>query len=176
MTTTSAPPLADVALRPARPADAQAIWSVRTRAIRIAAATHYAEEVLDAWAGRMRPEGCLESMRTRRLIVAEAATAGGPRIVGFGQLEPSEGVIDAIYVDPDFGRRGIGAALFAALEREARALGLPGLTLEASLNSVPFYAAMGCRQECLDRHELAPGVHIACAVMDKRFAPPEARP
>jgi GNAT superfamily N-acetyltransferase len=104
------------------------------------------------------------------LVVAETAGAGGARVAGYAQMEPEEGVIEAIYVDPDFQRRGVGTALFAALEREARARGLPGLVLEATLNSAAFYAAMGCRQECLDHHELAPGVHIACVVMDKRLA------
>ena len=33
-------------------------------------------------------------------------------------------------------------------------LGLPGLVLDASLNSVPFYAAMGFRQRCLDHGPL----------------------
>jgi GNAT superfamily N-acetyltransferase len=162
-----------VALRAARPGDEQSLWSVHTRAIRISAATHYTEDALEAWAGRMRPEHYTEPMRTRAMIVAEAKTTAGPRIAGFGQLQPEEGVIEAIYVDPDFARRGIGRALFEALEQLARERCLPGLTVEASLNSAPFYAAMGCVRRCLDRHELAPGVHIACVVMDKRLAPPE---
>lgn len=159
-----------VELRPARPDDAPAMWSVRSRAIRISAASHYTEDEIDAWAGRMRQDDYPGKMRTRRMIVAQTATPDGPRIVGYGQMDPDEGVVEAIYVDPDYGRRGVGAAVEAALEAMARALELPGLMLEASLNSVPFYRAMGFRQEGLDHHELAPGVHIACAVMEKRLA------
>ena len=165
-----------VALRAARPGVEHALWSVHTRAIRISAATHYTEDALEAWAGRMRPEHYIEPMRTRAMIVAEATTDAA-RVAGFGQLQPEEGVIEAIYVDPDFARRGIGRGLFEALENLARARGLPGLTVEASLNSVPFYAAMGCVRRCVDRHELAPGVHIACVVMDKHLTPtPGATP
>ncbi len=160
-----------VAIRPARADDAPAILSIHTRAIRLSAVSHYTEAEVDAWAKRATPECHVDAMRTRRIVIAEVPGADGPRIVGFGQLHPGEGIVEAIYVDPEYERQGIGTALFRALERDARAAGLPGLLLEASLNSVPFYEAMGCRQEGLDRHELAPGVHIACAVMDKRFGP-----
>ncbi len=158
-------------LRPARPADAPALLSVHARAIRKLAATHYTEDQRDAWIARMSAERLQEAMSARQLIVAEVTTREGPRIVGYGQLHPVEGAIEAIYVDPDFSRRGVGQALCDALQERARSLGLPGLVLDASLNSVPFYAAMGFRQRCVDHHELAPGVRMAFAVMEKRFAP-----
>jgi putative acetyltransferase len=159
------------AVRAARPADAPALLWVHARAIRVLAATHYSEAQRDAWIARMSTDRLQEAMAARQLIVAEVATPEGPRIVGYGQLHPVEGAIEAIYVDPDFSRRGVGRTLCDALQEHARALGLPGLVLDASLNSVPFYAAMGFRQRCLDHHQLAPGVQMACAVMEKRFAP-----
>ena len=158
-------------LRPACPADAPTLLSVHARAIRKLAATHYTEDQRDAWIARMSAERLREAMSARQLIVAEVTTREGPRIVGYGQLHPVEGAIEAIYVDPDVSRRGVGQALCDALQERARSLGLPGLVLDASLNSVPFYAAMGFRQRCLDHHELAPGVRMAFAVMEKRFAP-----
>ncbi len=166
-------PRADPTLvvRHAHPADAPALLTLHTRAVRVLAATHYNEAQRDAWIARMSVPRLREAMSTRQLIVAEVATPEGPRVVGYGQLHPVEGAIEAIYVDPDFVRRGVGRSLFGALEAHARALGLPGLVLDASLNSASFYTAMGFRQKCLDRHELAPGVHIACAVMEKRLAP-----
>ena len=83
-------------------------------------------------------------------------------------------MIEAIYVDPDWERRGIGTALAGMLENDVRARGLPWVVSDASLNAVPFYHALGFRQVALDRHELAPGVHIACAVMEKTL--PAAAP
>jgi putative acetyltransferase len=158
-------------IRPAHPADAPALLTVHARAIRALAGTHYTEAQRDAWIARMSVPHLREAMAARHLIVAETTPPEGPRVVGYGQLHPVEGVIEAIYVDPDFARRGIGRALCGALEARARELGHPGLVLDASLNSAPFYAAMGFRQQCLDRHELAPGVHMACAVMEKRLGP-----
>ena len=42
-----APPPADLRLRAATDADARAIWTVHTRAIRISAASHYTEDELE---------------------------------------------------------------------------------------------------------------------------------
>lgn len=158
-------------LRPARPADAPALWIVHGRAIRALAGAPYTKDQLEAWAARTRPESYLEPARSRLLIVAETATREGPRIIGYGQLHIAEGTIEAVYVDPDHARRGVGAALVGALERESLTRGLPGLIVEASLNSVPFYRALGFIAKGVDQHPLAPGVNIACAVMEKRLIP-----
>lgn len=163
---------ATVRFRDAVDADAHALWTVHTRAIRISAASRHTEDELDAWVQRMQPESYVPLLRSRRMVVAEATGADGPRIVGYGQLHPDEAVVEAIYVDPDWERRGIATALMRLLEDDVRARGLPWLVSDASLNAVPFYLAMGFRQVALDHHELAPGVHIACAVMEKTLAPP----
>jgi ribosomal protein S18 acetylase RimI-like enzyme len=160
-----------VRLRAASADDAPALAAIHARAIGALDTTYYTTAELAAWAARMPPERYRALLPTRRITVAEIATAGNPRIVGYAQLLPDEGVIEAVYVDPDFGRRGIGAALVRAVEDDGRALGLPGLVLDATLNSIAFYAALGYRQECLAHHELAPGVRIACAVMEKRLEP-----
>ena len=175
MATMSEPGLpANVRLRDAVAADTQGIWRVHARAIRASAASYYTEDELDAWVGRVQPETYLGLLGTRRLVVAETTGTGEQRIVGFAELLPEEAVIEAIYVDPDWERRGIGTALAGMLENDVRARGLPWVVSDASLNAVPFYHALGFRQVALDRHELAPGVHIACAVMEKTL--PAAAP
>ena len=159
----------DVRLRPADASDAPVLAALHARAIGALDTTYYTAAELAAWSARMTPERFRALLPTRHITVAEMVTSSGPRIVGYAQLLPDEGVIEAVYVDPDFGRRGIGAALVRAVEDDGRALGLPGLVLDATLNSIAFYAAQGYRQECLSHHELAPGVSIACAVMEKRL-------
>ncbi len=59
--------------------------------------------------------------------------------------------------------------MMESLEAAARTLGLPGLVVEASLNSVPFYGAMGYGHECWAQHSLGGGHGIACAVMSRRL-------
>jgi len=158
-----------VELRRARADDAEALATVHARAIAALDATHYTAAERAAWSARMSPDKYRVLVESRRITVAEAVTAGGRCIVGYAQLLPDEGVIEGVYVDPQWARRGTGTALVGALETEARALGLPGLVLDAALHSIPFYRSLGYRQECLSHHELAPGVRIACAVMDKRL-------
>jgi len=124
---------------------------------------------LAAWTARATPATCADAIATRYVVIAE--TAAG-RIAGFAQLHPQEGAIEAVYVDPDSARHGIGRALVGALEADARARGLPGLVVEASLNSVPFYGALGYAHECWSQHSLGAGHGIACAVMSKRLGAP----
>jgi ribosomal protein S18 acetylase RimI-like enzyme len=158
-----------IALRAAHRADAEAIVSVHTRAVRISAASHYSEDEIDTWVSRMTVATCVEAMQSRSMLVAVAREAES-RVVGFGQLHPQEGVVEAIYIEPDYERRGIGRALAQALEAVAQKCDLRWLVADASLNAVPFYLALGFRQVALDRHEPAPGIHIACAVMEKDLA------
>lgn len=158
-----------VTLRPAQPADAPALCAVHARAIRALRDSVYAPDALEAWATRTRPEDYRVADPSRCLVVAEAATAQGPRVAGYGQLHIGEGTIEALYVDPDLAHQGIGGLLVHALERKARAANLPGLIVEASQNSVRFYRALGFVAKGVDRHVLAPGIGIDCIVMEKRF-------
>lgn len=153
-------------IRRAVPADAAEIWAIHSRAVRHGCATHYPPEDLAAWSARASPATCADAIATRHVVVAERDDG---RLAGFAQLDPSEGTIDALYVDPDCANRGVGRALMETLEAAARALGLEALVVEASLNSVPFYGAMGYGHECWARHSLGGGHHIACAVMSKRL-------
>jgi putative acetyltransferase len=165
----TAPVPAGLRLRPACPEDATAIHAVHGRAIR-GAVGHYTHDELEAWVGGRTPADYLAAIAGRHVVVAE--TVGSPpRVLGFGQLLAAEGVIEAVYVDPEAGRRGIGAALVAALEREARTRGARTLALEASLNSVPFYLAQGFDVDTAAQHALAPGVALRCMVMSKALVP-----
>ena len=154
-------------LRRAVPADAPAIWAIHTRAIRETASSHYPPESVAAWSGRMTPGSYVEPIEARVVIVAEDDDG---RVAGFAQLNPREGIVQACYVDPDFNGRGVGRALMAAIEDEARAHGRTALLLDASLNAIAFYASLGWREEARAHHELAPGAWLDCAIMTKKIA------
>jgi len=161
-------------LRRAQPADAAELQAIHARAIRHGCAAHYPAGDLAAWIARATPAYLVDSIATRYVVVAERDDG---RLAGFAQLHAQEGAVEAVYVDPDFARRGVGRALMGALEAAARAFGLPGLVGEASRNSVPFYAAQGFAHECWSEHSLGGGHRIACAVMTKRLGePPRAAP
>jgi putative acetyltransferase len=67
----------------------------------------------------------------------------GGQVVGFGQLDPTSAVIQAVYVCPTMTRQGVGTKILRALEAAAAAQGIQELTLEASLNAVEFYRRAG---------------------------------
>ena len=154
-------------IRRAVPADAPAIWAIHTRAIRETASSHYPPESVAAWSGRMAPERYVEPIEARVVLVAEDDDG---RIAGFAQLDPRDGIVQACYVDPDFNGRGVGRALMAAIEDEARAAGRTALLLDASLNAIEFYATLGWHEEARAHHELAPGAWLDCAIMTKKIA------
>jgi GNAT superfamily N-acetyltransferase len=51
--------------------------------------------------------------------------------------------VTAIYVHPDFQKRGIGSRLLTRLEEEASSKGFRTLNLNAALNARSFYEANG---------------------------------
>lgn len=154
-------------IRRAVPADAPAIWAIHARAIRESASSHYAPETVVAWSGRVTPASYAEPIATRVVLVAEDDDG---RLAGFAELDPAAGIVRACYVDPDYDRRGVGRALMTAIEDEARAHGRSALLLDASVNAVPFYEALGWRVEARTRHELGRGASLDCAVMAKKIA------
>ncbi len=128
-----------IKLRPATTDDRHALWQVHTQAIRVSAACHYDAAQIEAWAGRLTPEGYRSDPD---VLVAEAEGS----VVGFGKLDGQAGEIEALFVDPKFGRRGIGSQILQVLENMAKRQGLTALTLDASLNAVKFYERAGYRQ------------------------------
>ena len=132
-------------------------------AIRQLCASHYPPSGIEAWAGPLQPDWYRNVIGERELFVA----VEGDTIIGFGQLSLDTADIDAIYVHPSASRQGVGTALLRRLEDIARQHGLGSLRLAASLNSVPFYDAMGFHRKRETKFPLLPGVEIASVVMEK---------
>jgi len=154
---------ARVALRPAVPADAPALWAIHSSAIRHLAAEAYIPAQIEAWCARASPAGLAEPIVAGRVIVA----VDDGRPCGYGEVACDEGVIRAVYVDPDFAGRGVGRRIVDALEHLARARGVPMLSLDATRNAVPFYRALGYREQGRSHHPLPHGQVLDCEVMAK---------
>ncbi len=148
-------------IRPATEADADRILELHVRAIREICSRDYTPEQIQAWAGPKLAAHYLEPIRGQRLVVAEHAG----RVVGMGDYHVTANEICAVYVDPDFGRQGIGRALFQAVAGALKARGFKDAVLDASLNSVGFYQAMGCRIVEQRMHPFRPGGSIPCVRM-----------
>jgi GNAT superfamily N-acetyltransferase len=72
------------------------------------------------------------------IVVAEQQS----RLLGVGAIDAT-GRIRLLYVHPDCQRVGIGAALLAALERQAESWRLAQVTLGSSIGACPFYERHG---------------------------------
>ena len=78
---------------------------------------------------------------------AWVAETGG-RILGFAAIDPSDGSVWALFVDPAAEGAGIGRALHGRMVEWARVQGLPRLTLltEGGTRAAQFYRRAGWRE------------------------------
>jgi putative acetyltransferase len=159
-----------VLIRPLRPEDVRAWIEAHHAAVRASAAADYPPAVINAWAPMPITEADVARVAAEADALRLVATLNG-RVVGIGAVVPAGRELRACYVHPDAGRRGVGRAIVAALEAEARAQAAPWLDLDASLNAAPFYAALGYAVVEHGSHTLNGGAIMACVRMRKTLIP-----
>jgi putative acetyltransferase len=93
------------------------------------------------------------------------------RLVAFGQLDPRDGRLRALFVDADRQRRGVGAALLAEVEARAARRGCTRVHGAMSLNAVSFYTSAGFRALGGEERLASTGVLVPIVRMEKRLAP-----
>ncbi|MFX0542107.1 GNAT family N-acetyltransferase [Roseovarius sp. S4756] len=122
-----------------RPGDAGALTALMHRAVHDGASADYSPRQLHAWSpAPMEPGAFLARLADGRAVwVAFGADA---HACGFVELT-SRGHIDLFYCHPT--GTGTGLALYAALEQEALARGLPRLTVDASEGARRFFLRAG---------------------------------
>ena len=128
-------------IRPYRDEDASPTRGVFERAVRGSASTHYSSEQLDAWAPPA-DAAILEGWADRRAAAQTLVATENDRIAGFSDLVDGR-LLDMLFVDPDFGRRGVGAELIAAVVDLARGAGAPYVEAHASLTARPVLERSG---------------------------------
>jgi GNAT superfamily N-acetyltransferase len=100
----------------------------------------------------------------------------GAMIVGFGQLDPGTGEVEAVYVLPERQGKGIGQMLLSNLEEQARVHGISRLDLSATLNAADFYQRAGYAKGHVTVHRLPTGLDLPCIRMSKELGEPRSRP
>jgi putative acetyltransferase len=156
---------AAAALRPYLPSDAARCAAIFRASIEELAADDYDEAQRAAWAEAADDEPAFGARLARSLTLV--ATISG-ETVGFASLKGPD-VIDMLYVDPQFARRGIGAALIDALTRLAQARGAAQLTSQVSDAARSVFERQGfvAQQRNLVRID---GQWLANTTMTKPFA------
>ncbi len=127
-------------LRPALPSEAEALTDLCLRA---KAVWGYDEAFMTA----CRPELTLTPEKITAAPVQVAEEDG--RILGMAQLSfPSNDMaeLEALFVDPDVQRAGIGRALFDWATAACRARSVRKLVIDSDPGAAPFYVRMGANQ------------------------------
>ncbi len=157
-----------------RKGDGVGILTLQRRAIHEVGRANYPAEILHVWCPPIAPANLpaagarFEARITpeESILVAEVDR----RLAGFGVVAPACNELRAIYVNPDFMRRGVGAALLRELERIAREGKANWLTLDSSLIAERFYLRHGYREIERGLHTFSSGATMACVKMKKELA------
>lgn len=152
-----------IILRPALVSDIDTLWALRTVAVRLGCATHYAPEQIAVWTASPVPAAYETMLVDGGGIVAMLDDA----LVGYAMLDLHKHEVDAVFVDPARAGLGIGKRLLAALELLARERGIVRLHLSASLNAVPFYRAAGFIALRDAEYAHPSGISLDSVVMEK---------
>ena len=149
-------------LRRGRAEEADALWVLRTRCVRELCSAAYPPEVIARWAASPPPAHYRDLIGQGGCIVAEDHAG---IVLGYGVVDREGNEIDALFVDPDCGGRGIGSALMHALQ----ALADPArpLVLSASLNAVSFYQTAGFKPLREETYAHPSGVALASVRMQR---------
>ena len=147
--------------------DAAAIVRLYYETIHATNQADYSPEQLRAWAPAV-PDAARWRLRMagRSTLVIEA----GGELLGFGELE-ADGHLTMLFCRKDAVRRGVGAKLYAALERRARAMGLRRIFTESSRTARPFFERQGFRL-IEPRVVWRRGLALATFAMEKRLDSP----
>jgi GNAT superfamily N-acetyltransferase len=126
-------------IRRYEPVDVHSLIEIYQRAIHVLAAPFYNEAQLDAWAPAvMDPAKWHARVSPQKTFIADCDGRAGAFLAW-----DWTGHIDFMFTHPDFARRGLATALYAAAEETIRQHGAPRLCAEVSLAARPFFESCG---------------------------------
>ncbi|KFI12317.1 GNAT family N-acetyltransferase [Vibrio coralliilyticus] len=151
-------------IRKAIESDTQVIYDLRKRAIVKKCSGSYSEEQLSLWTQGKVSEGFNQDV-VSTFYVSEI----DGQVIGSGKLSTETGVVDAIFVEPDFFGRGAAKQMLAFLEELAKQHGLQTLKLDSTLNAAPFYRSCGFVGDSLSTYHSPRGISLDCIPMEKQL-------
>jgi putative acetyltransferase len=131
--------MSGIALRPFLPADARRCIEIFRSSIEELASEDYDSDQCEAWAARADDAAAFAARLSDSLTLIASLDGAS---VGFASLKGAK-VLDMLYVDPAFARRGVGAALVDALVRIAEARGVDRIDVDASDTAKPLFERRG---------------------------------
>lgn len=153
-------------IRRGRPSDADALFAVHERAVRVVGRRFYNDSQIESWVHGNSPARYVEAMREEGELfkVAVSRLRG---IIGFCALKDRE--LRSLYVDPDWSGLGVGSALLRRAETLIAAAGHDRVVIGASLAGLPFYEQRGYSVVKHRHWRSRGGLMIPAADMEKRL-------
>jgi putative acetyltransferase len=150
----------------ARGMDAAGTHAAYRTAITRTAAADYAPEQIAAWAGAKEVD--LDRWDARRAAAHTVVAVVDGRVAGFAD-HLDDGLLDMLFVHPDFGRRGVARLLVEQVKREAAAAGLSSLRTCASRTARPAFERFGftvvaSRRENVVNGQTVPNYEMRCTL------------
>ena len=139
--------MADLAIRPATPADVPALSDLIRRTVRLSNTGDYAAPVVELICANFAPDKVARRLATRAVFVC----LEGNRIAGTIGLENDK--LRSLFVEPGLQGNGVGARLVAHLEAHARQAGVAELLLSSSITARGFYERLGYHLIRFDERE-----------------------
>lgn len=154
-----------IKLRKARKKDKESLNRVHVNSIRNLCQNHYSLREIQVWSGMLRPKSYEEIIKHRYVYVAEK----NHKIIGFGQFNPANKEIEALFMSPVHTGKGIGSRLLQKMERSALEEKIRTIQLFSTLNAVGFYKEAGYRRIKRASYHLVEDIYLTCVLMRKNL-------
>lgn len=152
-------------IRKAAPIDAASACSLLRRSIEQGCAADYRDRpgVLDAWLGNKTVENVAAwfSSSTNFAVVAER----DGQLLGMALLTQA-GKLALCYVQPEAVRSGVGSAMLAAVEQQARVWEIRKLFLHSPAGAAPFFERQGYTNAGLEKACFGLECHLMWKALD----------
>lgn len=127
-------------IRKFSPNDLEAVIALFCDSVHTVANRYYNPQQIETWANRktINRENWLKNLSANITYVAETEN----QIIGFGDMT-HDGYIDHLFVHKNYQGKGASLGIFKKFEEEARKLGLPEMTTEASIMAMPIAKRVG---------------------------------
>ena len=152
-------------IRRATTDDAEAVFRLHARTVREVCGRDYTPGEIEAWLGKQSVERYRERLGEGEVYVA---VADDGEVLGFAAREG--GRIKTLYVSADHQGRGIGSALLARLEDDARAEGIDEVSARSTVTAVGFYRRQGYKTEGQVACPVTQDVPLAAYLVRKRLS------
>ena len=144
--------------------DGEEVFDIRRRAILAQCIDDYPIELIKAWT-----DGDMPVEFVKKLAVDGYVEIIDNCIAATGMVDLTTGIVDAVFVCPNFMQQGLGRKMLSYLEAAAKQAGVRQLHLDSTLNAATFYRHCGFVGNEVAIYHSPRGLDLACIPMCKKL-------